>query len=83
LGTFSVPNPNAIGLLSRDYVNAIKAVGELYGIPVCDWYDNCGFNDLNKLTYYGDTSTPPYYLHPTNAGYKRMAEILIPFLKNN
>jgi len=82
-GTGNVPNPNAMPEISRDFPDAIKAVGKLYGIPVCDWYDSCGVNDLNILNYLGDTSTPPYYLHPKNVLYKRMANILVPFLKNN
>lgn len=82
-GTESVPNPEAKGLMGTDYVNAIKEIGKLYKTPVCDWYSETGFNEKNRAKYYGETDKSPYYLHPTNAGFKRMADILIPFLKKN
>ncbi|MDD4779022.1 MAG: SGNH/GDSL hydrolase family protein [Tissierellia bacterium] len=83
-GTSDVPGPyNMEMMLSRDYIEVMLAIGELYGIPVCNWYDATGINDLNIHTYIGDGLSTPYYLHPTNQGYKRMADVLIPFLNNN
>lgn len=59
--------------------------GKLYGIPVCDWFNLSGFNKLTYEAFYGDIGTTlgDRYVHVTNDGYKRMAEILVPFLENN
>lgn len=83
-GTSDVPNPNGEGILSVDYVNAIIAVGELYSLPVLDWYHLSTINDISMDVYIGDNPAvfTAYSLHPTNAGYKRMADVLIPFLNN-
>lgn len=83
-GTANVPNPTGIGILSENYPNAMKEVGKLYSIPVCDWYSNVGINDINKNDFIGDKLDQAYFLHPNNLGYERMAlDILIPFLNNN
>lgn len=82
--TPSVPNtdPNIIGMMPESYANAIKSVGKLYGIPVLDWYNLTGLNELTKTSYLGDLDTTSYYLHPTNPFFKIMASSLIPFLNN-
>ncbi|QEL01138.1 hypothetical protein FKG96_10060 [Olivibacter sp. LS-1] len=82
-GTVDVPGPyKGEPVLSVDYVNAIKSVGELYNLPVCDWYHTVGINSINRPVFIGDKEDIPYYLHPTLSGYKRMADVLIPFLNN-
>lgn len=69
--------------ISTDFVTAIKNVGNLYGLPVCDLYNQSGINKLTYSVYMNDTAdTQDYILHPTKAGFKRMADIIIPFLKN-
>jgi len=84
-GTTDVPNtdPSVVGMMSEKYANATKAVGKLYGYPVLDWYNDTGLNELNKNTFLGDGLSLPYFLHPTNEFYERMASPLIPFLNNN
>lgn len=82
--TPDVPNtdPNVVGMMSETYANAIKEVATLYGIPVLDWYNLTQLNELNKNDYLGDITSLPYYLHPTNAFFEKMASCLIPFLNN-
>lgn len=82
-GTSNVPGPYKGEMtISIDYVNAVKSLGELYGIPVIDWYHLTGFNELNKAEYYGDNPEvfTAYVLHPTQKGFKRMGEIISKFL---
>lgn len=82
--TTNVPGPyNMEMTISKDYVDVMKEIGLLYGLPVCDLFNLTGINDLTRPTFIGDKETMPYYLHPTNKGYERMAEILIPFLGND
>lgn len=57
---------NAVGHKLIDYVNAIKEIGKMYGIPVCDMYSNSGFNKLTLNFYTIDG------LHPNDVGYLRM-----------
>lgn len=61
---------NAVGLKLIDYVNAVKLIGKMYGLPVCDLYSNSGITELTLSTYTIDG------LHPNDDGYKRMAEVL-------
>lgn len=69
--------------LPESYTNMFKEVGELYGIPVCDLFNQCGFNKLNYSNWYGDIGAlGDRYIHLINLGYKRMAEILISFLRD-
>lgn len=55
---------NSAGLTQRDYINAVKNLGEFYGIPVVDMYNNSGLNNytLPEWTFEG--------VHLTNDGYK-------------
>lgn len=67
-----------------EYPNAIKEIGKLYSLPVCDWYAESGINSLTKSVYIGDIpAVAGYYLHPTNAGFERMGHKLVSFLENN
>lgn len=77
-------DPTALGVIKREYPDMVKAIGKLYGLPVVDFYDDCGLNDLNKNIYLGDDPAvfDKYLLHPTNAFFKRMGEILLATLKN-
>ncbi|GEM_PF-3779164 len=80
--TSSVPNLyRGQKTVSIDYVNVMKSVGRLYGISVCDLYNSTWINSLPKNVLMGDKTLNPYYLHPSNQGYSRIADVLIPFLK--
>lgn len=69
--------------VKTQFVTAFKEIGSLYAIPVCDWHNNSGINKLNFETYINDLPESHNYLcHPNNAGYQRIANILIPFLKS-
>lgn len=84
--TASVPGPyKKEMLISEDYVNAIKDVGRLYSLPVLDLYNFSGINEITKEVFIGDDPDvfTSYELHPTNEGYERIADIIVPFLKNN
>lgn len=66
--------------INRAYATAIKDLAQLYGLPVCDFYDRSGINELNyrdgAVPYYiGDNDGEPYAVHPTNLGYRRMGEL--------
>ena len=67
---FNVDTVNAVGLKLIDYVNAVKLIGKMYGLPVCDLYSNSGITELTLSTYTIDG------LHPNDEGYKRMGEVL-------
>lgn len=61
------------------YVYAIKEVCEYYAVPVLDIYSISGLQPnipVNKATYFVDG------LHPNDAGYERIADLLEKFLKN-
>ena len=69
-------------VMPETYPQAFLDVGKLYSLPVCDWYHQSGINDLNKTTFIGDDSAQTgYNLHPTNAGFKLMGEMLKGFFK--
>lgn len=79
-GTSNVPGPyKNEQLLSIDYVNMIKSLGQLYSLPVIDWYYEVGFNELNKSYFLGDNleTVPFYLLHPNQKGYKKMGEMVV------
>lgn len=65
-GGYDVNHTNTAGHKLIDYVNAIKNIGEMYSIPVCDLYRNSGITHLN-LNYYTLDG-----LHPNDLGYNRI-----------
>lgn len=69
-------NANNVGNYEIDYVNRIKEIASRYSIPMIDLYNLGGLNKYNLSTYTDDN------LHPNNAGYKRLNNIVIPFIKN-
>lgn len=71
---YDVNYTNSAGHKLIDYVNAIKAIGEMYGLPVCDMYSNSGFTQLTLSTYTMDG------LHPNDVGYHRMGGYLTGYL---
>lgn len=60
---YDVNYTNSAGYKLLDYVNALRSIAALYGLPVCDWYRCSGFNVLTLATYTSDG------LHPNAAGY--------------
>ena len=90
-GYASNPPPSEDGIVEKKYADAIKTVAEFYSLPVCDWYDNCGLNLLTREWYINDPDPDPsatpnpnilYSLHPTKKGYERMADLLLPVLRD-
>lgn len=67
---YNVDTVNAVGLKLVDYMNAVKLIGKMYGLPVCDLYSNSGITELTLNTYTIDG------LHPNDDGYKRIGEVL-------
>ena len=71
---------NEIGLQCKPliaYVKAIKETAELFSIPVLDLFATCNMNpnipELNERFFFDG-------LHPSDAGHKRIAEMLYNFL---
>ena len=64
-----------------NYVNAIKAIGTKYGIPVLDLYSSCGLypkSDTINNTYFKDGDG----LHPNALGHQIFAPIIQNFLES-
>lgn len=74
--SFNVNTTNTAGHKLIDYVNAIKSIGVMYGIPVCDMYSNSGFTSKTLATFTYDG------LHPNALGYQRMGEYMSRFINN-
>ena len=73
--------PNNVGLYLKDYVDAIKKIGEWYSIPVCDLYSISGLqpnNPKHKELYF----SPSDGLHPKAEGHEVLANVIYEFLKN-
>ena len=66
---------NKAGHNLKDYVNAIRSIGEKYSLPVCDMYANSGINAINLANFTIDG------LHPNDTGYARMGAYCSAFLK--
>lgn len=73
---YDVNTVNGAGLKLIDYANAVKQLGQLYGVPVCDMYSTSGFTQLTLPTYARDG------LHPNDLGYDRMGKLLARFMKS-
>lgn len=74
---YDVNYVNSAGHRLIDYVNMTIAIGNEYGIPVCDWYRNSGINKFNFSKYTAPTTDYPGGdgLHPNAKGYKRLGEV--------
>lgn len=59
-----------------DYVNATKALGEKYSLPVLDLYSTSGFTEQTMKIYTKDN------LHPNEEGYERIGDKMYRFLLN-
>jgi len=70
--------PNNIGLYLRDYVEAVKDVCKLFGVPVFNALENGGINKFNYTTYYYD------YIHLNqNVGHPMMGTKFANFIKQH
>lgn len=65
---------NGIGKYLKDYNDAIMSVGEYYHFPVLDLYHVFGINKLNYANWLADG------LHPNDAGYAKLANIIGNFI---
>jgi lysophospholipase L1-like esterase len=67
------------------YKEMFIEVGNLYKIPVLDWYEKTGFNEDYKKWYQDKEGTTlgDRFMHVGNKGYEVMSEYLIPFLVEN
>ena len=71
VNNFGCDTKNAQGYTLLDYADAIIEIGRLHSTPVCDMYRNSGLNQTN-LSYYTTDG-----VHPNDAGYVRMANLLM------
>lgn len=71
-------------VVSVKYINIVKQIGALYGVQVIDFYNEVGFNYLNRYTFLGDdpAQMPDILAHPTQLGFKRMGEVALSIMKN-
>ena len=73
---YDVNYTNPVGHRLIDYIDAIHAIGTLYGLPVCDWYRNAGINALTLEAYTYDG------LHPNQDGYIALGNVAAAFVEN-
>lgn len=69
--------PNSIGLLLKDYCEALKNVANKYNVPYLDAYHNMGINSINSKNWLSDG------LHPNDIGYAHLARLIGNFVKIN
>lgn len=69
--------PNSIGLLLKDYCEALKNVANKYNVPYLDAYHNMGINSINSTNWLSDG------LHPNDIGYAHLANLIGNFVKIN
>lgn len=67
--------PNSIGLLLKDYCEALKNVANKYNVPYLDAYHNMGINSINSTNWLSDG------LHPNDVGYAHLAKLIGNFVK--
>lgn len=73
-------NANQHGLVLEDYVKAIREMAEEYSFPVLDLFKCSGMNPA-KGSIRADFM--PDGLHPNDAGYARLFELVDTFIKSN
>jgi lysophospholipase L1-like esterase len=66
---------NALGFRLPEYAEAVRHIGAHYAVPVLDLYAESGITSLT-LDYFTHDR-----LHPNDAGFRRIAEMAIPFLE--
>lgn len=65
---------NNINLTIADYGKAVKALGELYNLPVIDALSLMGVNEKNYTHFFNDEAES--ILHPNTTGHSRLAGIV-------
>lgn len=60
----------------KDYVAAVRAIGEFLSLPVCDWFADSNTNQYNLAADSVDVA-----LHPNDTGYKKLANLLVQTFK--
>lgn len=68
---YTIEYTNSAGFKLIDYVNAIKALGEMYSLKVIDLYGESGINFYNVFDFTIDG------LHPNNAGHLKMGNSVL------
>jgi lysophospholipase L1-like esterase len=82
--------PTVDGIVTEKWANAVKEVAALYGLTVCDLYNDCemGYDNgvQDRIDYMNDPEPEDgnklYSLHPNTAGYKLMAQAIIKTFKS-
>ncbi|MBO5883482.1 MAG: SGNH/GDSL hydrolase family protein [Clostridia bacterium] len=80
--------PTVDGIITEKWANAVKEVAELYGLTVCDLYNDCEmqYDIQDRIDYMNDPEPENgnnlYSLHPNTAGYKLMAKEIIKTFKS-
>lgn len=69
------PQINGIGLWSKDYAEATKAVCEYLGKPYIPLFETSGINFYNRAAYIADT------VHPNDDGGKKIGNVAVNGLK--
>lgn len=65
---------NSIGKYLKDYNEAIRSAGEYYHFPMLDLYHVLGINKFNYAHWLADG------LHPNDAGYDKLANVIGKFI---
>ncbi len=84
---YTADNPQTEdGIVTEKWANAVKEVAALYGLPVCDLYNNCGIGGeiADREAYMNDPEPPEneyYSLHPNTAGYKLIGQEIVRVFK--
>ena len=78
LHRLSEKNVNQNGYILEDYVKALREMAEEFSFPVLDLFKNSGLNPA-KGTVRADYMTDG--LHPNDAGYARLFELIDTFIK--
>jgi hypothetical protein len=60
----------------KDYVAAVRAIGEFLSLPVCDWFADSNTNQYNLAADSVDIA-----LHPNDTGYQKLANLLVQTFK--
>jgi lysophospholipase L1-like esterase len=70
------PKPNLAGNTLDKYVNAIIEVADSYDLPVINLFEESGITEENLAELTVDN------LHPNDAGYEKISEVMIKHLKS-
>ena len=73
--------PTVDGRIPEKWADAMKEIAELYGLPVCDLYNEVKFDTVEDREKYFNDPEPPenklYSTHPNKEGYKIVADVII------